>query len=155
MSSAASHPRLRLVGADDGPAHSDWVRSRRTRQAVIRENRRAAQNPALEPTDPRWVVAARAFSQLQGSTMTPERRQRIMRTAHLLGVRPFDASLIIAIVQDRARRGEGLAEAAATLALVHRPKRARSASQTGLRWIAAIAAALMANALLIWWLLAG
>jgi hypothetical protein len=122
---------------------------------VIRENRRAAQNPTLEPTDPRWVLAARAYSQLQGSTMTPERRQRVMRTANLLGVRPFDASLIIAIVQDRARRGEGLAQAASTLALVHKPKRHWPVSHTSLRWIAAIAAALMANILLIWWLLAG
>jgi hypothetical protein len=155
MSSAASHPRLRLVGADDEPALHEWARSRRVRQTVIRENRRAAQNPSLEPTDPRWVLAARAYSQLQGSTMTPERRQRVMRTARLLGVRPFDASLIIAIVQDRARRGEGLAEAAPTLTLIQRPRRRSAPSWTALRWIAVIAAALLGNVLLIWWLLGG
>jgi hypothetical protein len=153
MSSAASHPRLRLVGADDGPARRDWARSRRVRQAVIRENRRAAQNPTLEPTDPRWVLAVRAHSQLQGATLTPDRRERVMRTARLLGVRPFDASLIIAIVQDQARRGEDLAGAAGTLALIHRPQRRWRRTWVWLRWIAAVAAALMANALLIWWLL--
>jgi hypothetical protein len=155
MSSAASHPRLRLVGADDEPALDEWARSRRVRQAVIRENRRAAQNPSLEPTDPRWVLAARAYSQLQGSTMTPERRQRVMRTARLLGVRPFDANLVIAIVQDRARRGENLAEAAPTLTLIRKPPRRRAPSPTTARWIAAIGAAVLGHLLLIWWLLAG
>ena len=155
MSSAASHPRLRLVGADDPTARDDWVRSRRARQAVLRENRRAAQNPTLQPTDPRWVLAVRAHSQLQGTALTPERRERVMRTARLLGVRPFDASLVIAIVQDQARRGEDLGGAAGTLALVHRPQRPWTRTWVWLRWIAAIAAALTANALLIWWLLAG
>ena len=155
MSSAASQPRLRLVGADDEPALNEWARSRRVRQAVIRENRRAAQNPSLEPTDPRWVLAVRAYSQLQGSTMTPERRQRVMRTARLLGVRPFDANLVIAMVQDRARRGEGLAEVAPTLTLVQKPRRQGRLSRPWMRWIAAVAAAVAGNALLIWWLLAG
>mgnify|MGYP004359204233 FL=1 len=31
-----------------------------------------------------------------------------MRTARLLGLRPFDAALVIAMVQDTARRGESL-----------------------------------------------
>lgn len=149
MSSAASHPRLRLVGADDPTARDDWVRSRRARQAVLRENRRAAQNPTLQPTDPRWVLAVRTHSQLQGTALTPERRERVMRTARLLGVRPFDASLIIAIVQDQARRGEQLSQAMPTLALISRPRRFAGPRHIVLRWAAALAAAATATALLI------
>ena len=40
--------------------------------------------------------------------LTPERRNTLLTTATMLGLRPFDANLIIAIVQDAARRGEGV-----------------------------------------------
>jgi hypothetical protein len=122
--------------------------------AVTDENRAAAANRGLHPTDPRWVLAARAYAQLQGSALTYERRLRVMRTARHLGVRPFDANLIIAIVQDQARRGRGLPEAAGTIALLEPPRR-RSAGWTWARWIAAAACAAAANALLILWLTAG
>lgn len=149
MTSIESRPQLRLVGgADWGEAPS---REAAARASVERENRSAAANISLQPTDPRWVLAARAYAQLQGATLSMERRQRVMRTAGRLGVRPFDASLIIAIVQDRARRGEGLQSAAPTLALVAPPGR-RSAAVYWARWIAAVAAAIVVNAFLIWWI---
>ena len=111
MSTADAQPHLRLVGA------ADWWGDARTRarRAVADENRAAATNRGLSPTDPRWALAARAYSQLQGSALTQERRLQVMRTARRLGVRPFDANLIIAIVQDQARRGRGLREAAGTI----------------------------------------
>lgn len=59
--------------------------------------------------DPRWVFAARVASQLEGghaAVLRPERRERLLKTARLLGLRAFDASLVIAMVQDAARRGE-------------------------------------------------
>ncbi|MHC4980900.1 MAG: hypothetical protein ACYTGT_18095, partial [Planctomycetota bacterium] len=92
MSTADAQPHLRLVGAGDwrGDAQA------KARQAVADENRAAAASRGLNPTDPRWVLAARAYSQLQGSALTYERRLRVMRTARRLGVRPFDANLIIA-----------------------------------------------------------
>ena len=131
---------------------------RARRDAVGRENRAAAANTKLSPTDPRWVLAVRAYSQLQGSALTPERRERVLETARLLGVRPFDANVIIAIAQDHARRGEPLAGAAPTLSIVARPPedspRARRTRRawTALRWIAALAAAITATTLLIRWL---
>ncbi len=134
---------------------------RARRDAVARENRAAAENTELSPTDPRWVLAVRAYSQLQGSALTPERRERVLETARLLGVRPFDANLIIAIAQDHARRGETLAEAAPTLSIVARPPedggRTHRTSRpwTALRWIAAVAAAVTATVLLLRWLNAG
>ncbi len=149
MSSIQAHPHLRLVGvseASDGAAH-------RARQSVTRENRAAAANPRLDPTDPRWVLAVRAYSQLQGSSLTPTRRQQLIKTAGGMGVRQFDANLIIAIVQDHARRGKGLGDAAGTVALLEPPttRRGRDEHAT-LRWAVAILTAVVANIFLIWWL---
>ena len=158
-SHAAKPVRLKLVGALDGDAaastsHSSWAHTRNVRQEIIRENRAAAAaRPALEPTDPRWVLAVRAHTQLEGSVMTPDARQRVMRTAAVLGVRNFDASVVIAIVQDHARRGETLADAAPTLALVRRPPDRFDRRWSWMRWTAAIASAIVANLLLIRWLL--
>ncbi len=145
----ASQPRLRLVGSDDLKA----VTSRRAARDVADENRAAAGNPDLDPTDPRWVLAARTHSQLQGSTLTPERRARVLRTARQLGVRPFEANLIIAIVQDHARRGASLATAADTLTLLRDPRPRPTRRETWTRWITAGLIALAANALFIWWLI--
>lgn len=139
---AASHPHLRLVGgADPLQLAAD---------AVASENRAARANAGLDPADPRWVLATRAYAQLQGSTMTPDRRQRVMRTADQLGVRPFEANLIIAIVQDHARSGRVLADAAPTLQLLAEPEPKRRSAWD--RWIAALVLATLANLLLIWWL---
>ena len=141
-----SQPRLRLVGSDDPKAVTSW----RAARDVADENRAAAGNPSLDPTDPRWVLAARTHSQLQGSTLTPERRARVLRTARQLGVRPFEASVIIAIVQDQARRGAPLAKAADTLTLLRDPRPRPTPRETWARWLAAGPTALAANALLAW-----
>lgn len=61
--------------------------------------------PISGATDPRWVLAVRAADQLQGDILTPKRRQELTRLGELLGLTPFSVSLIIAIVQDQARRG--------------------------------------------------
>jgi hypothetical protein len=74
-----------------------------------------------------------------------------MQTARRLGVGAFDANLIIALVQDRARRGLPLADAAATLALMPAPQR-HSGVPYWLRFVAALACATVATAFLIWWL---
>ena len=62
----------------------------------------------IAPTDPRWVVAVRVAEQLQGgqaAILAPEDRRRLVALAERLGLRAFDAALIIAIVQDAARSG--------------------------------------------------
>ncbi|MHC4447964.1 MAG: hypothetical protein ACYSXF_09325 [Planctomycetota bacterium] len=117
---------------------------------MARENRAAASNQSLEPTDPRWVLAAHTHAQLQGTTLTPERRQRLLRVADLLGVRPFEANVIMAIVQDHARQRLPLGEAQAMLALLSRPQRPRRA--LWFRWLAALAFAVVVTVLLIAWL---
>jgi hypothetical protein len=60
-------------------------------------------------TDPRWVLAVRTAQWLQGgraAILTPEHRRRILGLAQHIGLRPFDASLVIAIVQDAVRCGQ-------------------------------------------------
>ncbi len=151
---ARSPPYLRLV-RDEVPkerVHNDVDRAR---EEIARENRAASGNLGLNPTDPRWVVAIRAYSQLQGSTLTLERRQRVIRTARHLGVRPFDATVIIAIVQDHARRGVDLPSAAGTIALLSAPEADRSAGWTWARLISAVILGVTATAWLIWWLTGG
>ncbi|MCK4871512.1 MAG: hypothetical protein KAS72_02190 [Phycisphaerales bacterium] len=72
---------------------------------VAHENRLAAESQ-LHPGDARWVLAIRAAQALQGAQLRPAHRTKLLRLATHLGMRPFDANLVIAIVQDRARRGE-------------------------------------------------
>lgn len=67
-----------------------------------------AGHAALSPVDARWVFAARVAESLEGysaAVLPPEKRERLMRLAEVIGLRPFDANLIIAIVQDSVRCG--------------------------------------------------
>jgi hypothetical protein len=62
----------------------------------------------LAAQDPRWVFAVRVSARLQGGAaaiLAPEDREILVGLARRLGLRPFDASLIIAVVQDAARSG--------------------------------------------------
>ena len=61
--------------------------------------------PITEASDPRWVLALRTAELLEGTILTPEKRQRLIRTGRLMGLNVFDCNLVIAIVQDQARRG--------------------------------------------------
>jgi hypothetical protein len=73
---------------------------------VARANRQAA---AIDAVDARWVFACRVATSLEGgraAILRPEARDRLLAQAGRLGLRPFDANLVIAIVQDSARCGE-------------------------------------------------
>lgn len=119
-----SHPhQLRIAGFDDDGARTEWNTREQARLAIIKENRIAAHGAAaaMDPRDPRWRLAMQTQAQLQGPTLSPERRDRLMRNARSLGIRPFEANLVIAIVQDRARRGESASNAAPALRLISEP----------------------------------
>lgn len=64
-----------------------------------------AGTPLRGASDPRWVLAVRTGEALQGAVLRPDRREKLLRLGRLLGLTPFDCNMIIAIVQDQARRG--------------------------------------------------
>jgi len=93
------------------------------RARVASENKGAA----LGAGDARWAMACRVATRIEGgrsAVIRPEVRERLVTQARLLGLRAFDANLIIAIVQDAARTGrEPLDdEVAARLRLVRAPE---------------------------------
>lgn len=165
--------RLRL----DRPPHPlrDARSEKLFRQAVAHEMllaREAGRDKAFDPTDARWRLATETQQSLQGAVLAYEDRRRLLSLAQRLGIRAFDANLILAIVQDRARRGEPLETAASTIAIVPRPARAattnlsaETATETGspsvaardhtLLWIGAVVVAMAVDAALIIWLIFG
>ncbi|MFM9957577.1 MAG: hypothetical protein ACKVZJ_05855 [Phycisphaerales bacterium] len=99
---------LRLVRTELSPEmssrYSKPVRARLASE-VSTENRRAA---GLSDRDVRNIMAQRVAENIEGGRagiLVPERRRALVATAQRLGIRPFDANLIIAVVQDRFRRG--------------------------------------------------
>ncbi len=100
-------PRRPLLRVDESRPAPKAVSARdKSRSAeVAAENAAAA---TLSATDARWIFAVRVSEHLDGgkaAVLTPDRRQRLLRLATNIGLRPFDANLIIAIVQDEARHG--------------------------------------------------
>ncbi len=134
---AAAHarPGLKLIGrsgaqvvssitATDSSAASQ-VTGRaaigRLRPVLPAEGAHGAANPnepALEPTDPRWVLAVRVQGRLQGAVLGPEDRQKLIRQGRAMGLNGFESNLVIAIVQDQARRGMTIDQAANALRFV-------------------------------------
>ena len=88
-----------------------------TRHRVSAENVHAADNRDLRPASPHLTLATNAASRLQGSMLAPEDREILVREGRRLGIREFDAHLVMAVVQDRARRGEGLEDLVGPLAM--------------------------------------
>lgn len=74
------------------------------RRAVEAENKAAA----MSALDPRWALAVRTSSMLQGgraAILPPESRRFLVQLGKDINLRPFDSNLVIAIVQDAARAG--------------------------------------------------
>ncbi len=101
----------RIVGspaagaAERGPSDAAKRAALDLELEVARENRQASSIDAL---DGRWVFACRVATSIEGgraAILRPEARERLLAQANRLGLRPFDANLIIAIVQDSARCG--------------------------------------------------
>lgn len=110
---------------------------------------------AMSATDARWVMAVQASRAIEGgrsAVLRPEVRARLVSSATRMGLRPFDANLVLAIVQDAARRGETVQVAADRLGMVPGAERGR---RRGWGLWAAVCLALSAvwAAALLWWLL--
>ncbi len=110
---SATPPQVRPA-----PGGTSWS----ARAAVTAENLAAANFAAgtggggpgtgagVGNTDPRWLLAVKTSSLLEGgraALLRPDRRKIVLDLAHHMGLRPFDANLVIAVVQDSARAGEG------------------------------------------------
>jgi hypothetical protein len=124
--------------------------------AVVEEMLRARESTrqnTLDPTDPRWAIACATRDALQGSVLTYENRRKVMLLAQRVGIRPFDANLIVAIVQDRARRGEPIEDAADALSVIPKPSARPRRAATAWIWAAAILVAILVDAVLIGWLI--
>ena len=138
----------------------DELRAARVRES--QQNRRAwevraetAAAAAIPAHDARWVTAARASQAIEGgkaAVLRPEVRARLVTSAERMGLRPFDANLVLAIVQDAARQGHTIQDADTIdrLALV----RGREPSRRRWGLFAALCLGLSAMwaLLLIWWL---
>lgn len=114
--------RLRIVGGSSLPrasvlvhAEADILPAAHERDAeaaavaqanVLRANLDAARLSAL---DARWILAVQVDRALTGgkaAMLAPDARDRLLALGERVGLRPFDVSLVIAIVQDAARAGE-------------------------------------------------
>jgi hypothetical protein len=103
-------PSLRLVV--DGvvlPPRVDRTRETsspsKVRREVAHENRDAA---AMQRDDARLVFAQRVAANIEGgkaAILRPEVRKRLLTEGASMGLRSFDANLIIAVAQDAAQRG--------------------------------------------------
>lgn len=108
--------------------------------------------PVAELThdDPRWVLAVRTSLQMEGPILRPDRRERLIAAGRAMGLSPFESNLVIALVQDQARRGGDLEDAAGALALMARPTRPLKRRSSLPRLAVIAAAALFAEALILW-----
>jgi hypothetical protein len=155
----ANAQHLRLVGMKDSDGAA-W-QAEQARLAIVKENRVAAHAGGFSPDivkqidarDPRWVLAMQTQARLQGAVLSPERRDELMKSGRKMGLRPFEANLVIAIVQDRARSG-GRTERSATMLSLVRGTEAQAqpiAPAVWPKWFAALAAAAAVAAVLIRW----
>jgi hypothetical protein len=147
---------LRLVntGVDAAAPALHPRNTRRHANAISTENLAAAQ---LSTTDARWAIAAATAAAIEGGTaaiIRPESRRRLLSLATSLGLRPCDANLLIAIVQDAARSGAGPLgpDVADRLTLIREPTHDPEANRAALtNLVTAIAlAALLLISLILW-----
>lgn len=119
------------------------------KRAVVKENLASA---ALSASDARWAFAVRVAASIEGGRagiLRPAVRQKLVQQATQLGLRPFDANLVIAIVQDSSRTfGSPLSDHAADrLRLVRDPREASLQSQRWSPLAVSLAVSLIAVAL--------
>ncbi len=145
-----SQPR-RTLRMSDAPTARRYVlrdlgkssRTRADRQPAADALPSAKAAASMQPDDPRWVLAVRTRELMQGALLAPEHRSNLLRLGRILGLTPFEANLVIAIVQDQARRGEVLEAAVDNLSMVPRYRRTRAARRwpSALAWGVALVAA--------------
>lgn len=131
-----------------GPAAS-YAARRQTEREIESENKAAS----MSALDPRWALAVRANTLLQGgraAILPPESRRFLVSLGKDINLRPFDSNLVIAIVQDAARAGYDPLGAEARMRLKMVPEPRKEQDQPMLRWaIAAVLLGIMGTWLMI------
>lgn len=147
-----------------GVGPSDAHRAKLAAERIAYENACATM---IQPADARWIFALRASGSLQGgkaAVLTPTKRRELIGAAVQAGIREFDANLIIAVVQDAARRGElghqaralqGIVPSLALVGNARRPAGISKEWRTALIVISTAIVSLASFALLVRWLLVG
>ena len=149
-------PILKLVGAEEAPAAPREDRGARrderdARRAVARENRSAS---TLSTYDARWILAVDAAASMLGerAAILPNKaRKRLLAKADGLGLRPFDANLVIAVVQDAQREGRALSRETQERLMLVRPADPGRVASPGSKFVLAlILAAVLIQAWAVW-----
>lgn len=100
-------PALRIAGQAGRERDRVTPAIAAAQEAIARETRLAS---GMQADDARWVFARRVAENLDGgkaAILTPEKRGRLLATARRVGLRDFDANMVIALVQDARRAGAG------------------------------------------------
>lgn len=155
MSGAATSPTvLRFVNAErpaaSSPRHIPASSERQVRAANVEAAR-------LDALDARWVLAVRTTMSLQGgraAVLRPDDRRSLVTQATRMGLRAFDAALVIAIAQDAARSGEALSGSPQDRLAMVRPPSTTESVGPGLRLFYALGIGVVLFVLAKWWLLA-
>lgn len=105
----------------------------------------------MSPTDPRWVLAVRTSAAMNGPILKPDAREKLMHLGQSFGMGPFESNLVIAIVQDQARRGFGPDNCVEKLRFV--PLKRKSKSRVALKRACAWSVGIVAAELLLLWVL--
>ena len=92
----------------------------------------------------------------EGALIGSDARAQIMHDADALGIRPFEASMMIALAQDRARRGESNTNIPRLLQARSTPHRESAATTAGhwpdaLTWIGVAATGLLITGFIAQW----
>lgn len=97
--------RLKSAGQQSGASAGSLGLSRDDLKVDPLDHQPASDSFAVDMSDPRWILACRVGELLEGQTLRPHRREQLIRLAKLMELTPFAAQLVIAAVQDQARRG--------------------------------------------------
>jgi hypothetical protein len=144
---------LRLVNAEPSSASPARHAPASSERLVRAANRDASQLDAL---DARWVLAVRTTMSLQGgraAILRPDDRRSLVTQAARMGLRPFDAALVIAIAQDAARSGEALSGSPQDRLAMVRPPSSTESISPGMLLFFAFGIGAVLFVLLKWWLM--
>lgn len=148
-----SRTSLRIAGQTP-PRASQTLPKRNAADAWTPRRRADATSTSDAPAADRSTRFFQALvaNRLEGgraAILTPDSRAVLLESAAKLGFRPFDAALIIAVVQDRARRGEDPTTPAPLPFTPKKDKPARHNAYTIIITTLALAAAIASSAI-VW-----